>query len=222
MATRKYNQFCAAAKALDLLGERWTLLLIRELLVGPKRYTDLLNALPGMGTNLLADRLKALEAAAVIRQAELPPPAASKVYELTERGRELEALIVELARWGLPLLTERGPDEAWRPEWSILAMQATFRPGEAAGVEEEYAFVVDGEAFHARVEDGSVSTGMGTGRDPAMILNTDAETFLAVANGTMSIEEAVATGRFEIAGDPEALERCARIFSLPAAAGADE
>jgi len=220
MATRKYNQFCAAAKALDVLGERWTLLLIRELLVGPKRYTDLLNALPGMGTNLLADRLKALESAGVIGQTELPPPAASQVYELTERGRDLEAVIVELARWGLPLLGERQPDETWRPEWSILAMQATFRPDETVGVEEEYAFVVEGEAFHARVEGGSVSTGLGAGRDPAMILRADADTFLAVANGSMSIEEAVATGRYEIEGDAAALERCARIFSLPTAEGA--
>ena len=215
MATRKYNQFCAAAKALDLLGERWTLLLIRELLVGPKRYTDLLNALPGMGTNLLADRLKAVEAAGVIQQRELPPPAASNVYELTDRGRDLEPLIVELARWGLPLLTERGDNEAWRPEWSILAMQATFRPQAAAGVDEEYAFIVEGEAFHARVDNGTVTTGMGLGDDPAMTLHADADTFLAVANGSMTVEEATATGRYQVDGDPEAFERCARIFSLP-------
>lgn len=213
MANRSYNQFCAAAKALDILGERWTLLLVRELLIGPKRYTDLLNALPPMGTNLLARRLKALESAGVLKQDELPPPAASKVYRLTERGRALEPLIVELARWGLVLLTEKPPGESWRPEWSILAMQATFRPEAARGISEEYAFEVAGESFHARVRDGKVTTGLGPGSSPAMTLHADVETFLGVANGTMTVEEAVATGRYRIEGDPTALERCAAIFA---------
>ena len=94
MAKRGYNQFCAAARALDLLGERWTLLLIRDLLTGPKRYTDLLNGLPGIGTNLLAGRLKELESAGVVQRRELPPPAASTVYELTERGLEPRSSVV--------------------------------------------------------------------------------------------------------------------------------
>ena len=136
MVKRGYNQFCAAARALDLLGERWTLLLIRDLLTGPKRYTDLLNGLPGIGTNLLAGRLKELESVGVVERNELPPPAASTVYELTERGRELQDVIGPLARWGLPLLERRGREQAWQPEWSILAMQATFRPERAAGVNE--------------------------------------------------------------------------------------
>ena len=215
MAKRGYNQYCAAARALDLLGERWTLLLIRELLTGPKRYTDLLHGLPGIGTNLLANRLKELESAAVIQRSELPPPAASAVYELTERGRELEDVIVPLARWGLPLLGRRGRKQAWQPEWSILAMQATFRPERAAGINEQYQFEVDGEVFFAHVNDGAVSTGRGPATDPAFTLRASAGTFLAVADGSISPAEAIGTGRYAIDGDAAAFERCVNIFSLP-------
>ena len=177
MAKRGYNQYCAAARALDLLGERWTLLLIRELLTGPKRYTDLLHGLPGIGTNLLAARLKELESAAVIHRSELPPPAASTVYELSERGRELEDVVLSLARWGLPLLGRRGRAQAWQPEWSILAMQATFRPEQAAGIHEQYQFEVDGEVFFAQVRDGTVITGRGPATDPVFTLRAGADTF---------------------------------------------
>ncbi len=215
MAKRGYNQYCAAARALDLLGERWTLLLIRELLTGPKRYTDLLHGLPGIGTNLLAARLKELESAAVIQRSELPPPAASTVYELSERGRELEEVIVSLARWGLPLLGRRGCTQAWQPEWSILAMQATFRPERAAGINEQYQFEVDGEVFFAQVNDGTVITGRGPATDPAFTLRAGADTFLAVADGTLSAGEVIETGRYEIDGDAAAFERCVKIFSLP-------
>src|SRR5712691_3728539 len=97
---RSYNQYCALARALDVVGERWTLLLVRELLLGPRRYKDLLDGLPGIGTNLLADRLKHLEDAGMIRRVVLPPPAGSAVYELTELGRRLEPAVFELGRWG--------------------------------------------------------------------------------------------------------------------------
>src|SRR3954465_14659960 len=101
MSKRSYNQHCAMARALDALGERWTLLVIRELLPGPKRYKDLLEGLPGIGTNLLAARLRDLEAAGAIQRRMLPPPAGAVVYELTDSGRELESVVLDLARWGL-------------------------------------------------------------------------------------------------------------------------
>jgi DNA-binding HxlR family transcriptional regulator len=107
---RTYGQFCPVARGLDLLGERWTLLIVRELLVGPQRYSDLRDHLPGMWSNLLAPRLRDLEAAGVVGRRVLPPPAARLVYELTERGRALEPAVYELARWGLELLDEPGDD----------------------------------------------------------------------------------------------------------------
>lgn len=215
MSKRGYHQYCAAARALDLLGERWTLLLIRELLTGPKRYTDLLRALAGIGTNLLADRLKSLEGAGVIQRDELPPPAASTVYELTCRGRELEETIVALARWGLPLLDERQEGDAWEPEWSILAMRATFRPEAARGVAEQYQFEVGDEVFHAAVAEGKATTGRGPAAQPAVIVRADVDAFLGVANGSMTLENAAQSGRYVIDGDPAAFERCVAIFGLP-------
>jgi DNA-binding HxlR family transcriptional regulator len=110
MARRRYGQFCPIARALDLLGDRWTLLIVRELLVGPQRFSDLLEHLPGMWANLLGPRLRALEDAGLVGRCELPPPAARVVYELTERGRALDATFYELSRWGLDLLDEPGTD----------------------------------------------------------------------------------------------------------------
>jgi DNA-binding HxlR family transcriptional regulator len=107
---RTYGQFCPVARALDLLGERWTLLIVRELLTGPQRYSDLRDQLPGMWSNLLAQRLRDLDAAGLVQRRELPPPAARLVYELTERGRALAPVVYELARWGLELLDEPGDD----------------------------------------------------------------------------------------------------------------
>src|SRR5215211_4757632 len=123
MNRRSYGQYCAMARALDVLGDRWTLLIVRELLTGPKRFKDLLEGLPGIGTNLLAGRLKDLAGAGVLRRTTLPPPAGSSVYELTERGRELEPVLMGLARWGLDLLGERAASGlnvafmAWTARW---------------------------------------------------------------------------------------------------------
>jgi DNA-binding HxlR family transcriptional regulator len=107
---RTYGQFCPVARSLDLLGERWTLLIVRELLIGPQRYSDLRDRLPGMWSNLLAQRLRDLDEAGLVQRRELPPPAARLVYELTDRGRALEPAVYELARWGLELLDEPGDD----------------------------------------------------------------------------------------------------------------
>src|ERR1700682_1205746 len=107
---RTYGQFCPVARSLDVLGVRWTLVLVRELLLGPQRYSELRDRLPGMWSNLLAQRLRDLDAAGLVQRRELPPPAARLVYELTERGQALEPLVYELARWGLELLDDPGDD----------------------------------------------------------------------------------------------------------------
>src|SRR3954447_24985256 len=104
MAKRSYDQYCPAARALDVLGERWTLLVVRDLLVGPRRYTDLLEGLPGIGPNVLADRLRHLQDVGIVRRTTLPRPAASTVYELTELGQALRPVVQELTRWGLNMM----------------------------------------------------------------------------------------------------------------------
>src|ERR687886_123195 len=128
MGRRSYNQYCAVARALDIVGERWTLLVARELLTGPKRFKDLLEGLPGIGTNLLAARLKNLEGFGILRRTTLPPPAGSKVYELTELGRSLEPVITALGRWGLKFLDTPGQGDDLRPAWAMVAVKFALKP----------------------------------------------------------------------------------------------
>src|SRR5947208_5624617 len=118
---RSYNQFCAVAKSLDIVGERWTLLIVRELLLrGPSRYTDLRNGLPGIATNLLADRLQELERAGVIAREDAPPPIATTLFSLTSRGRGLASVVRELGRWGLPLMGSQSPNDVFESHWLTL------------------------------------------------------------------------------------------------------
>ena len=163
MVKRSYDQNCSLAYTLDVIGERWTLLLIRELLTGPKRFTDLLKNLPGIGTNLLAARLKELEEVGVLERKTLPPPAASAVYDLTDLGRELQPALVELVRWGNKLPREPRGTEYSRAGWAILAMHAAFQPQAAEGVKETYEFRIGDEVFYARINDGTIETGEGRG-----------------------------------------------------------
>ena len=115
---RSYGQYCSTAKALDVLGERWTLLIVRELLArGACRYTDLRAGLPGIATNLLADRLRELEPAGVVEREDAPPPVATTLFSLTARGRALEPVIAELGRWGVPLMHDSSPDDQFRGQW---------------------------------------------------------------------------------------------------------
>src|ERR671935_1813637 len=134
MTSRTYDQFCGVARALDLVGERWALLVVRDLILGPKRFTDLRRGLPGIGTNVLAARLKELERAGVVQRRILPPPAASAVYELTEYGRALEGPLLALGRWGAGSMGQREDGRSLRSEWLAVALKAFFRPEAAADV----------------------------------------------------------------------------------------
>lgn len=203
------------ARALDVLGERWTLLIVRELLTGPKRFKDLLEGLPGIGTNLLAGRLKELEREGVLRRTTLPPPAGSAVYELTERGRDLEPVLTGLARWGVGMLGEPGPGEAFRPVWAVQAIKATFRPEAARWVRETYEFRVGEDVFHMRVGEGVSGPEYGPAFEPDLIVKTDPDTFLALVSGRLEPADAIAAGRLEVQGDPDALTRVGELFSLP-------
>src|SRR3990172_1406948 len=130
MDRRAYDQFCALAVALDHIGERWTLLVIRELLLGPKRYTDLRQGLPGIAANLLARRLRTLEEDGLVRRRRLPPPAASTIYELTDRGRELEPALLILMRWGSHWMTRPAEGSVLRASWFALALKSLVEPGD--------------------------------------------------------------------------------------------
>ena len=215
MKRRTYSQYCAVARALDRVGERWTLLLVRELLTGPRRFKDLLQGLPGIGTNLLSARLKQLEADGLVRRASLAPPAGSSVYELTGSGRGLDAAIQALGGWGRRFLGAPGRKDAFRPGWAVLAMRFTFRPERARGLDESYEYRVDGEVFYARIRNGSIETGQGPppGR-PDMTLTTDGRTFLGLASGRIEPAAAVRSGSARLEGPLELLKRSADLFAL--------
>ena len=190
-ARRSYGQHCAIAHALDLVGERWTLLVLRELLLGPLRYTDLLDGLPGIGTNLLARRLRDLEEVGLVERQVLPRPAGSTVYVLTRRGEALEPAIVALGRFGGRLLPERPDAEEFRPRWAVIGLKHTFRPERAPDGARTYQLELDGEPFHVRVEDGRLTTRQGPAHDPDLTVRTSARALLEVLGGHRPVRRAI-------------------------------
>lgn len=156
-----YEQYCPVAHALDLVGERWALLVVRELMHGPKRYTDLVEHLPGIGTNILASRLRALETHGIVAKRKLPPPAASRVYELTEYGRALRTVIRELALWGARSLGPPTAEDALFAGWLENSVDTVLAPIAPPGrfefrVGDEVASLVDGEAQPGPVDEPDV------------------------------------------------------------------
>jgi DNA-binding HxlR family transcriptional regulator/putative sterol carrier protein len=213
MAEHRYHQYCGLARALDIAGDRWTLLIVRELMPGARRFTDLIDGLPGVSRKLLTERLRALESEGIVARNELPPPAARQVYELTEDGRDLAEAMVPLVAWGARRLGERAPNESFRARWAALAM-ATFADREAArGVSETYQYLVGDSAFHFVVDDGSIQLREGRASDPAVVLTTDEETFADIASGKTTGSLAAATGAMTITGDRQAAKRVRRILS---------
>jgi DNA-binding HxlR family transcriptional regulator len=158
---KHYEQYCPVAHALELVGERWSLLIVRELLKGPKRYTDLADSLPRIGTNVLAARLKDLEGCGIIAKRRLPPPTPAQVYELTPYGESLKPVLRELARWGLRSLPAPGDDEPLAPGWLPDALDTFFAPVAPDGsfefrIGDEVAALVDGEAYPGPADDPAV------------------------------------------------------------------
>ena len=158
---KRYDQYCPVAHALDLVGERWALLVVRELMRGPQRYTDLAERLPGIGTNILASRLRDLEACGIVAKRKLPPPAASRVYELTDYGRGLRAVMRELALWGARSLGPPTADDALFPGWLVNALDTVLAPIAPPGrfefrVGDEVGSLVDGKAQAGPVDDPDV------------------------------------------------------------------
>lgn len=195
---RSYDQYCSAARALDLVGDRWTLLIVRELLAGPRRYTDLHADLPGVSTDVLASRLKDMERDGLTTRRRLPPPGAAFVYELTGRGRELLPVLQALGAWGAPELGERRPTDAVRAHWFALPL---LRALEGEGLVEVQ--LEEGE-FHvyAGTEEGGLVYGEGPApREPDARLVLGVDTCTAVAQGELSLPDAVRAGRVEVTGD---------------------
>ncbi len=215
MNNRSYNQYCGIAYALDLVGERWTLLLIRELIVGPRRYTDLLVGLPGISTNLLTERLKNLEQHGLIERRVLPPPAGSTVYALTAVGQALEPTLIELGKWGSQFIPAVEHHDAVLPVGSYaLTLKTFFRPQLAQDLDETYALHIDGEVLHVHISHGTLVVQQGQPHDPIATFTTTMPTYLALLQGQTLPADASASGDLHIDGDHSAIDRFLAICGI--------
>jgi DNA-binding HxlR family transcriptional regulator len=211
-AMRTYGDRCGIARALDLVGERWALLVVRELLLGPKRFTDLRSGLPHVSPDVLAQRLRELEQADVVRRAKLPPPAGSRVYELTPRGQALEPIVLELGRWGSVAPFPPGKAEIGADALAI-ALKSLFAG--ADGADGSYELRLGEERFSVRVGDGALELARGAAPAPDAIIETDPATLATVLWHGRELAEAQRSCDLSIDGDRRAAARFLRLFPLP-------
>ncbi|MFI6368631.1 winged helix-turn-helix transcriptional regulator [Nocardia sp. NPDC050630] len=218
-AKRSYHDACGAARALDLVGERWSLLVVRELLLGPKRFTDLRAGLPGISPNVLSQRLEELVQIGVVHKRKLPPPVGAAVYDLTDWGRELDDVIVALNRWG-----SRTPNSYSCSDMSTDSLMVTlrtfFQPEQAAGVHADYDLYFTGsdsgaDEFHAVVADQALSVSRGATGTATVAIHTTVPAFISVAFHGRPLAEALRTGDTKISGDYAAAARFIDFFELP-------
>jgi DNA-binding HxlR family transcriptional regulator len=209
---RTYAEYCAIARSLDLLGQRWTLLVVRDLFLGPQRYTDLQAGLPGIASDILTARLRTLEDEGLVRRRELAPPAPATVYELTDAGRRLGPLIRALGEVGLTLLDTPAPGQPVNPGPVVMSLNLVFRAEEADGVKETYGLELDGHAFTVEVDGGTVTTERGAPASPTATFRTDPRTLVALLRGETTTAAAEAGGDLEVEGDRAALDRFTALF----------
>ena len=214
MPARTYGQHCALAKSLDLVGDRWTLLIVRELLDGPQRYGDLLTGLAPIATDMLAGRLRDLERHGLVRKRDLPKPATGSVYELTDDGAALEEVINALARWGRHLIVRREPGDIVRPEWLVRAARAFVRD-DRSGPDVVVRLAMPEGGTTIRIGPDSVDV---VGDDVAAdVTLTGQVDVIAAAMDPDRVDELVGVGKLHIAGEPRQLRRRAKVFEPPRA-----
>jgi DNA-binding HxlR family transcriptional regulator len=211
---RTYGDPCGIARALDVIGERWALLVVRELLLGPKRFTDLRAGLPHLGPDVLSQRLRELEEAGVVRRDQLPPPAGSRVYALTERGRELEPVVLGLGRWGsrAPFPQEHEPLGV---DALMLALKTLYDPARADGLTgDSYEVRLAGQPFEVRPTDRELDVSRGPASDPVATIDAKPEMLQAVLWHGHRLRDALRSGELTIAGDRHGAERLLGLFPL--------
>jgi DNA-binding HxlR family transcriptional regulator len=212
---KSYGQLCALAKALDVIGDRWALLIVRELMLGgPRRYTDLLHGLPGIATNLLAGRLRQLEQAGVIRRDQAPPPTPAALFSLTPRGQDLRPVIDELGRWGAPLLAEAGDDDVFRSHWMTLPLELYYYDTAPGRPPVTIEVRTADQPMVITTADGKVHARPGTAKHPDAILSGPPRLIIAALSGRLDLDQARERG-LQLDGDPSAVTRI-RSASAPA------
>jgi DNA-binding HxlR family transcriptional regulator/putative sterol carrier protein len=222
MATKRtYGDGCAIAYGLDLVGERWALLVVRELLLGPKRFTDLKQGLPNASPNVISERLRELERVGVVTRDKLPPPAGSRVYKLTDWGRELEDIVMSLGHWAARSLS-RPPDAPIGADSTVLALRARFDSDAAEGLRASYELRLGEDRFRIAVSDAEIEVARSRADQPDAMIETDPGTLAAVLWDGRTLADALRAGEMRIEGDRAAVERLVRLFPMPgpAAVGA--
>jgi DNA-binding HxlR family transcriptional regulator len=218
MATKRtYGDSCGIARGLDVIGDRWALLVTRELVLGPKRFTDLRDGLPNLGPDVLSQRLRDLEEAGVLTRATLPPPAGSRVYELTEWGRELEPVLLALGRWGSRTAIRSDHGEL-SPDALVIALKTMFDPDTARDLDAGLELDLAGHSFSLSVHEGRLDAVHGPAAAPGARIRTDSGTLTQVLWHGTRLEDAIRAGRFEIAGDRSLASRFLELFQAPAPA----
>ena len=212
---RTYGDQCGVARALDLVGERWALLVVRELLFGPKRFTDLRAGLPNLGPDVLSQRLRDLEAAGILRRRTLDPPAAAKVYELTERGRELERVLIELGRWGASAPFPSA-DAVFGANSMVLALKTVFDGERANGLDAGYELTLGSERFAIEISGGRIELRRGAVEDAEVKIATETGVLAELLWRGKSLDDALAAGVITIDGSKRAAKRFFGLFPVPA------
>ena len=204
---RSYGQYCAVAKALDLVGDRWTLLIVREILIqGPCRFTELRLGLPGIASNLLTDRLKQLEQAGLVYRESAPPPVASSLYHLSDRGKALEPVLTALGVWGVELMTEIQPGDVFRSQWFdfVIKNYLTDNDPDAGPIDVDLDATDD--PVHLHVDSGKVTLVPGAPERPILRLSGSPPVILGVLTGHVALDAAMDLG-LRVTGDVSALRR---------------
>lgn len=211
--TRQFGQYCGLARALELIGERWALLVIRDLLVGPRRFSDLQHGLTRIPSNVLSARLQELEAAGVVERKLLPRPSGAVVYELTPYGKELDTVVLSLGRWGAQRLGEPRAEERVTPESLVIALRSTFRPEAARGVNASFELCVGQVVLHAKVRGPKLEVAVGPLPDADVRIETGLA-LKALMAGEMSVNEAKASGVLRATGPAKLLANFVEIFRI--------
>ncbi len=212
--TRSYGDSCGIARALDRVGDRWALLIARELIHGPKRFTDLRAGLPGVGPDMLSQRLRELEAGGVLRRRTLPPPSAARVYELSEWGSQLAPVLLALGRFGSRAALP-APPPPLSVDAAVMALETNYRAPVAPAVGVRYGLHLDEQAFELEPREEALLVRRGPARSPAVALHSDTETLVAVLWHSLELDAAIADGRLTVHGDRIAAARLLEMFPAP-------
>jgi DNA-binding HxlR family transcriptional regulator/putative sterol carrier protein len=217
---RSYGDACGIARALDVVGERWALMVVRELLLGPKRFTDIRGGLPHVSPDVLAQRLRDLEQAGIVHHRRLPPPYASQVYELTSRGRALEPVLIELGRWGGANAPEPSDQMCMSPDSYVVSLRTLFDPQRAGNFAARIELRLGDDRFRVVIADGQVDAGRGELPDADAVIEADPTTLLDVLHGHRPLAGALEAGTMRLSGDTRKAKRFTKLFPLPAPASA--